>query len=265
MLSTRLHALLLAPTLALALPIPPAAATLAPATTTAIDVDVQLDQADDAALADRIRGDMVRTLNTEGVAVTKSAGDDEATIEVSVRWNADDNHEIAMIVQTPEGPKTPEGSPWVCEVCKEAQLMAKIGEVTPAALELLPPSADDPAATPPDPSHGDPPPHDAGGRAPLGTMGKAGIGVLAVGGVALVGGIVLAVLGKRESAGDDRAETEITNYRPAGIGLVAGGTAALVTGAILLAIDRKRARRSKSALAPFATPHTAGLAITGRF
>jgi hypothetical protein len=258
-------ALVGAPAVVSAAPHGHATLSIAPAAKAVVDVKVDLDQPDDEAVAGRIRGDLVKALNAEGIAVTKSADATTGTIAVTVSWNADDNHEIAVTVHTADGDRTPTGSPWICDTCQEAQILAMVAEATPAAIELLPTTAStttgDPASTetPDNPDN----PTDPG-RKPLGKLGKAGIGLLVGGTASLVGGVVLvAVLGKRDERSGESVDT--TDYRPGGAALIGVGAALVVTGAVLLGIDRKRAKSRTVSLAPSFGRHGGGLALTTHF
>lgn len=243
----------------------------APATTAAVEIDIALDQPDDDAVAARLRGDVVKALNAEGIAVTKSAGASEGLIKLHVRWNAEDNHEITAEVVSGGTTATPEGGPWVCDTCREAQLSAKVAEVVPLLVPLLPETPDEAAdggsTTPGEPD--DPQPHGGGKRAKLGPMGKAGIPLLVVGvGGAIAGGVIAGMGVKRKSDATDAAMTEGTNYRKPGIPIAVVGGALAITGLALLAVDLSRSRKAKkknAGVMPMLAPGLAGLGVRGRF
>ena len=244
----------------------PSSALAAPASKAVLDVAVELDQPGDKALADQIRGGMTKVLNAEGVAVTKSADVQTGTIVIKVGWNADDNHSIEVMVQTAEGEHTVDGSPFVCDTCKDAQVVEAVVAAAPAMIGLLP-------ETPDDSTSGDTTPGDGtdgrgktdGDRTPLGGLGKAGIGLMVGGAVVLVGGAVLTAMGEKQDLSADVENTESTNFRPPGYALLGVGGAVLITGAVLLTVDRVRAKKKSTALAPAVGPGFAGLTWSGRF
>jgi hypothetical protein len=258
--------------LAVGLAVPAPAWANAPASKAAVEVDVALDQPDDAALAARLRGEVVKALNTEGIAVTKAAGPDEGLIKVRVRWNADDNHEITAEVIAAGETKTPEGGPWVCDTCREAQLSAKVAEVAGQLVPLLPETADAASGdgggagvTPGDGGGGET--NGGGGKRKLGTLGKVGIPLLVVGvGGAVAGGVLAAMGEKRSAASDDPQDVEVTDYSKPGIPIAVVGAALAVTGIALLAVDLSRSsKKKKTAMAPMLAPGLAGIGLSGRF
>jgi hypothetical protein len=270
----RLLALSVASAVALAVPIPAWAS--APATKATVEVDVALDQPDDDALAARLRGDLVKALNAEGIAVTKSTSAGVGAIKLHVKWNADDNHEITAEVLADGDTKTPEGGPWVCDTCRETQLSAKVVELLPLVVPLLPETQEataadggpgDAGAGPGDDGgSGAPDPKNGGGKRKLGPMGKAGIGVLAVGVSGAVAGGVLAGMGvKRNTDGVDPQDVDVTDLRKPGIPIAVVGAALAVTGLALLAVDLSRSRKRSTTMAPVFGPRMAGIGVAGRF
>jgi hypothetical protein len=266
----KLRVLALSVALAVGLSVPATAWANAPASKAAVEVEVTLDQPDDAALAARLRGDVVKALNSEGIAVTKAAGPDEGLIKLHVRWNADDNHEITAEVIAAGETKAPEGGPWVCDTCREAQLSAKVTEIAGQLVPLLPETADAASGdggtgvTPGDAGGGET--NGGGGKRKLGTLGKVGIPLLVVGvGGAVAGGVLAAMGEKRTAASNDPQDVEITDYSKPGIPIAVVGAALAVTGIALLAVDLSRSRKKKTAMTPMLAPGLAGIGLSGRF
>ncbi len=247
----------------------PASAWAAPASKAVLDVAVELDQPGDKALADQIRGGMVKALNAEGVAVTKAADAHTGTIVIKVGWNADDNHAIDVLVQTAEGDKAVTGSPFVCDTCKDAQVVETVLAAAPAMIEQLPETPDDGPSGDGDGDGGDDggsgQPRD-GQTQPLGRLGKAGIGLMVGGAAVLVGGAVLTAMGEKEdSAPGNPQRLDAKDFRPPGYALLGVGGAVLVTGVLLLAVDRIKAKPKKTTFAPSLAPGFAGATIRVHF
>lgn len=241
---------------------------LAPASKAAVEVNVKLDQPDDEALAARLRGEIVKALNAEGIAVTKTPGSKEGSIRIDVIWNADDNHEISAVVDAGGEARAPEGGPWVCDTCRENQLMAKVTGLLPAVIPLLPEASEEAATTDGDTGTPDDPvaPTDGGDKKRLGGLGKAGIGLLVVGvGGAITGGVLAGIGDRSGDAGPERESG--TDFTTPGIATAVVGGVLAITGAAMLAVDLSRSRKKskKAAFAPIVSPRFAGVGVSGRF
>lgn len=156
-----------------------------------------------------------------------------------------------------------------CTLCTESEIVERIEQGLAAAATELPTAAELSAseaadATDPDPIDSDTTSDqdDLSSTQPLGGMGKAGIGLL-VGGAAGVGvGVALVVRPAKLDRDDPRFET---TTRPPGWAVLATGAAAAVTGAVLLGLDRSRARRARTAVAPWIAPEGGGVVASVRF
>ena len=106
-----------------------------------VEVSVELGGGDDDIVAKRLTDEIRGVLEAKGVAMTE--GYEQSKVDVSVRWDADDNHEIVVkVTNRGEATQTVEGSPFVCEACGENELVAKIREVVGGAVPLLASSDD---------------------------------------------------------------------------------------------------------------------------
>jgi len=254
---------------------------------TKVEVAVQLDGSDDAVIADRVKKGASDSLGGSEVDVVVE-GDAPSTVNVSVGWNADDNHEIKIeVVNEGEAPQALEGSPFVCEECGENELIAKVNSLVAGCVPLLavpevPVPADDGADDDGGEDDGVEVEDDGddgeevveeeeeGTREGLGPVGKAGIGVVILGLGASVGGSVLVSMGREDGdVSGDPAGTESTDFRPPGVAVIAVGGTALAAGLMMLIGDlrspKRKRRKKKTAVAPSVAPRFTGVSVSGRF
>ena len=272
LLSTTLALALATPTVALAETRTDKTEAEADAKTTpqaAVEVDVTLGASDDDIIAERLTGEVGDVLTGKGVAVTETY--DQSKVAITVKWNADDNHEIAVKVTNRGKPTTQvEGSPFVCDACSENELVAKIREVAPKAVPLLATGGEtgDPAGNGNENGNGNETNGDDGRTdkpGKIGALGGAGIGLMVLGAGAIAGGAALTAMGQKQEGGDDPQQRDQTDFRPPGIAVLAAGSVVLIAGIGMLIGDRLAARRKKVSVVPAASPTFTGLTIQGRF
>ena len=220
-----------------------------------VDVNVALGESDDAIIAERITAKATDALRAKDITILE--GTAPTRVHVSVRWNADDNHEITLqVTNKGEATQKVEGSPFVCKACSENELLAKITEVVPGAAPLVAVPEDgvgDPVVDPAvqDPAVQDPvvqddpgptePPRERVGLAPLAGVG---IGVAAIGVAGMIaGGVLLAKPDEIDPAAGGAIAIDEKTYRPPGIGFLAGGGAMVAIGVALIVVGQIRHKR----------------------
>lgn len=239
-----------------------------------VEVSVDLGGGDDDIVAKRLTDEVRGVLEGKGVAMTE--GYEQSKVDVSVRWDADDNHEIVVkVTNRGEATQTVEGSPFVCEACGENELVAKIREVVTGAVPLLKTDEGGGTAGGGDDGGGDDGAADDGGGddggstdkpRKMGAIGGAGIGLMVLGAGAVAGGSVLVAMGeKRVDDPADPQRGDTTDFRPPGIAVLAAGSVVLIAGIGMLVGDRVAARRKRVSVTPSASPRFTGLTVQGRF
>lgn len=174
---------------------------------------------------------------------------------------------------------------FVCEACKDSELLDKIDEQTAALAEGLRGSPSEAEGAESGPAEPEPAAGEAegsgeagGGEAVaegsgprIGGVGYAGIGALAVGlGVTMGGVIVLAQKPEDRLPMSDATVIESVHRRPLGGALTGVGASVLVAGVAMLVVDqtvlrKRRARGATARLTPSLLPGGAGLRWLGRF
>ena len=167
---------------------------------------------------------------------------------------------------------------WVlCNACGQVRLEELLTETTPQLVEALKKATQTPATQNTEEGTHDDNPNGSNNDTqpvelpkPIGPMGGVGIGVAAVGlGVLIWGGVELSrgvVID-----GLENEQRRLIDHRPRGNALVGAGAASLVVGIVLLGVDlglrskQRKQARSKTAVAPFFTPQSAGIGVAGQF
>jgi len=176
--------------------------------------------------------------------VMPGRGPQDPTINVVIREKeGDDPGWDYLITVTHPDRAAPTGTPQLCELCTETELIDAIeGRLATIAAELetqaqVEEPHDDPTAPTDEPVPARDPKR-------LGPKGKAGAALVALGGSGVIVGIVLAVLPASPATDDGRNDYSREVFtQPPGYALLGVGAAVLVTGAVLLGLDRRQARR----------------------
>ncbi|MCA9712712.1 MAG: hypothetical protein KDK70_43185 [Myxococcales bacterium] len=253
--------------LALLLAAAPCVALAAPAVS--LDVDVSALPEDDVteALETRLVEHQVQTLRDSGLEVVDDAG---TRIRVVVsRYGDNDVHYRATVTLLDADGEPAEAERTLdCELCRDSELIAKVGEEIArlSGKVLYAPSSEAETDAKPEQDESGPEPTGSTGEQPkkLETLGYVGIGALVVGAGALGAGVGLALQPDEARLQGTRVERRST--RAPGFAMVGLGSAVLVTGAVLLTIDLvRRKKQRKVALIPTVTPSMITLGMHMRF
>jgi hypothetical protein len=213
---------------------------------------------DDAAAVERkVRDHVVQVLYAEQVVAGRAGQDPVLRVVVERSAEGSTGFRVTGEVVTAAGATAWSHPPSVCELCTEAELAARAGDVVRELTRHLPDPADDRAAQPSGESgaaspQGDPPTTtQAKPSRRLGPGGATGIALLSVGGAAFATGIALAVLPPRDVPDDSQSLRQTSTP---GYAVLAVGAALAITGATLLAVAlRKRKVTGTSTAHPHLT------------
>lgn len=258
--------------------LPGMARAMEPEPTMALEIDVSALPQDGET--EELRGLLLerqaRILRDGGIALVEDVPD-AAKIRVTVSRYGEGDVNYRFSVALLEGRETTVERTLTCDLCRDTELVTKVGEEVARVSGRFMYEREAAAGTKPDepvegdgtdPSQGQPLADHEGKR--VGATGFAGIAALVAGtGVAVGGLILLAKKPDVRLAPDDLQVEEVTTHRRLGIGLSAAGAGVLATGIVLLVVDqtvlRRRRAKHHAVFVPTAAPNGFGVSLTGRF